>query len=106
MAGDAIQYKGVLILHFALDKPMAEVRCRLLSAGSAAAVQGRQEARCRQSKRLKDLLSRPRRQVFVCKDLERLAQQDESGIGVFAALSRRGLDGQFQAGAIEFRREC
>ena len=59
---------------------------------------GRTEARGRQTERLKDLPRDPSRQRLAGQYLQRLAQQNEAGIGVDGALAGRGLERKRKAG--------
>ncbi len=99
MTGHALQNPGVLILHFALDAPMAPRFVRFCRWNRPARCRSRAISRCQQPQRLENLPADPFSQVFTREYFQRLAKQDEPRIGILGSRARFSLQRQFQADA-------
>src|ERR1035438_8148454 len=83
VAGTAFKKPGILVLYFALNATMAEC-CVLFSGGNQAALAGSWGiTRGGHSEGLEELTFGPNRKRLTYAKLQRLTEQDESGIGVF-----------------------
>src|ERR1019366_9886060 len=99
VAGIALKKPGVLVLYFALNATMAECRV-LFRGGNQTALAGNWGiTRGGHPEGLEDLTFGPNRKRLTEAKLQRLTEQDESGIGVFRSSAGLGLQRQLQTGA-------
>jgi hypothetical protein len=99
MTACTVEQKCVLVLNLALNAPLTEElvlfgRRDLGTEMRRGTVAGRGH-----SEREEDFTARPGCEFFAKDGFERLAEQNEAGIGIFGAGSGFRLDGQLQAAA-------
>ena len=100
MAASSLQQPGIFILHLALDQPMAQSQVSSSVGGIRARAAGRRAKSGRaHPQRLIHLPPHPCGKVLAVQHIQRLAQQDEPGVGVLRARSRLRLQRQLQASA-------
>ena len=98
VAGNSAKYKAILVLDLSLYDAVAEGQVLFGRRDSRSPFSGRSKASAGHRQGSEHFACAEVFQPLSGKDFERLAQQNESGIGVLSAASGRRFDGQAEAG--------
>ena len=102
VAADSPEDKAILILNFSLDDPMAEDQVLLRGWDMQSPIGGRPKAGAGHAEGSEDFPCTEAVQSLAGDHLKRLAQQDESRVGILGTASGGRLEGQSKAGIEEF----